>query len=202
MKKLIFLLSFVLLAVAAMAQERTVVLNSGSVVDLNTKKLVAYNGTAADYLIPTTRDTIDYVLLIDNQSGDPLNFYANITLTPISGADTTVSVGVYYKMFESQSYTQLIAPALTSAITTSTQVVKTTLGVTNQITNTTASAVDLLRQTIIANNDTITVATRTQTSLNNVALYYRYLKFRLILTGNDSVGTGIKVSRIEIKLVN
>jgi len=100
MKRLIGLIAILLFAFSVIAQERVVVLNGGNVVDLNTKKLVAYNGTVSDYLIPTTRDTIDYVLLVDNQSALPLNFYAVVTMTPIAGADTTVSFGVDYKMFE------------------------------------------------------------------------------------------------------
>lgn len=184
------------------AQERTVVLNSGNYIDLNTTKWYAYNGTTSDYLIPTTRDTIDFVLLVKNQSSDPLNFYASITMAPIAGADTTVAITVQQKMFENGTYADLIASALSSAITTTVITNKTTLGVTAQETNTTAAAVDLLRQTIISNNDTLTIAQRIQTKQVNASLYYRYLKFRLIIKGNDSVGTGIKVTRFEINFFN
>lgn len=202
MKRILFLICFLLVGLGSIAQERTVVLNSGSYLDLNSTKYYFYSGTTSDYLIPTTRDTIDFVLLIKNQSSDPLNFYAAITMTPIAGADTTVAITVQQKMFETGTYTDLIASALSSAITTTVITAKTTLGVTVQRTNTTASAVDLLRQTVIANNDTITVASRVQTEQVNASLYYRYLKFRLIIAGNDHVGTGIKVSRFEINFFN
>lgn len=202
MKKILFLICFLLVGLGSIAQERTVILNSGNYIDLNTTKWYAYNGTTSDYLIPTTRDTIDFVLLVKNQSSLPLNFYASITMAPITGADTTVAITVQQKMFENGTYTDLIASALTSAITTTVITNKTTLGVTVQDTRTTASAVDLFRGSNIKNNDTLTVASRVQTIQLNPLLFYRYLKFRLILSGNDHVGTGIKVTRFEINFFN
>lgn len=202
MKRILFLICFLLVGLGSIAQERTVMLNNGAYLDLSTTKHYFYSGTTSDYLIPTTRDTIDFVILVKNQTSDPLNFYAAITMAPIAGADTTVAITVQQKMFESGTYADLIASALSSAITTTVITAKTTLGVTAQETNTTAAAVDLLRQTVIANNDTLTVAQRIQTKQLNALLYYRYLKFRLIIKGNDSVGTGIKVTRFEINFFN
>lgn len=202
MKKFILFLAMSIMAIVAVGQERTYIFNNGNALDLTTTKWIAYNGTASDYLIPTTRDTIDYVVLVKNQTSDPLNFYAVFTFDTIAGADTTVAISVDYKMFNSQSYSSLIGSANTSAISAETLVVKTSLGVTSYETRTTAAAVDLLRQTVIANNDTITVAQRVQTSQVNPVLYYRYLKFRLIINGNDHTGTGIKVKRLEIQFFN
>jgi hypothetical protein len=106
-------------------------------------------------------------------------------------------------MFEHSTYTDLIASALTSAITTANIVtVKTTLGVTLEKTNTTATATDYIRQKLVATLDTITVAPRIETVQLNPLLYYRYLKFRLILQGNDKVGTGIQLNRIDINFFN
>jgi hypothetical protein len=202
MKKILFLICFLLVGLGSIAQERTVVLNSGNYIDLNTTKWYAYAGTTSDYLIPTTRDTIDFVLLVKNQSSDPLNFYASITMAPIAGADTTVAITVQQKMFENGTYADLIASALSSAITTTVITNKTTLGVTLTQTNTTAAAVDYLRQKTVGNSDTLNVAQRIETVQLNPSLYYRYLKFRLILQGNDKVGTGIKVTRFEINFFN
>lgn len=203
MKKLIFILLFAAISVAGIAQERTITLNNGNALDLTTTKWIAYNWAGTiDNLIPTTRDTIDIVVLVKNQNSEPLNFYAAITLTPITTADTTVAITVQEKMFESGTYADLISSALTSAITTETIVNKTTLGVTVQKTNTTAGAVDLFRGSNIKNNDTLTVSSRIQTVQLNASLYYRYLKFRLILQGNDHTGTGIKMKRFEIQFFN
>lgn len=202
MKKLIFLLSFLLVGIVSIAQERTVLLNGGVPIDLATTKYFAYAGTPTDYLLATTRDTIEFVLLVKNPSFAPINFYSVSTMSPIAGADTTVALSVDYKVFNTQAYSVLIASALTSAITAEVQTVKTSLGVTNTFTRTTASAVDLFRGTKIANNDTLTVSPRIQTDLLNPVLFFKYLRFRYIIKGNDSVGTGIKITRFEIQFYN
>lgn len=198
MKKLITLL-FLVISFVALSQERTVYLNNNTALDLNVAKWYAYNGTTADYLLPTTRDTIDFVLQVSNQGSAPLHFYAVITLAPIAGADTTVAITVQQKKFSGEAYSDVIASALTSAISTETLVVKTSLGVITPATTTIASATDYFIDETTTNTDTITVAARTITSLVNTLLYPRYMKFRLIIKGNDSVGTGIKVKRLEIQ---
>ena len=200
MKKIILLLIAIIGATFAMAQERIVVLNSGRVIDATTQAY-AYDGYTSDRLIPVTRDTIDYIVLVKNQDISPLQFYANFTLDTVDGADTTVSIQVDYKMFNSQSYSTLISAAWTSEITGLTQVAKTTIGVIASKTYTTASAVDLFRGSNITNNDTLTVSSRVMTYLDNPALYYRYLRFRLIIRGNDHIGAGIQIKRIELQFL-
>lgn len=183
MKKFaLFLIAFPMVAVGY-AQERTVYLNGGNVLDVSSKKMVTYNGYTSDRLIPTTRDTIDYILIVDNQSSAPLHFTANIKLDPIAGADTTVSVAVDYKVFENSTYASLISPVVTSAITAPTVITKTSLGAISNMTATFA-------------------ADSTTTYVPNPVLYYRYIRFRLILQGNDSVGTGIAVKRIDLLFHN
>jgi hypothetical protein len=178
------------------AQERTV--NLG-LVDLTTTKNVAYNGGTNDRLIPTTRDTIDYYVQLSNYTaGHPLHFYCVFTFDTIAGIDTTIAITVQEKKFASESYTDVIASATTGVIRNDTSVVKTSLGL-SEFTETTASAVDFLQQTTIANKDTLTVAARSLTRVSNTLLYYKYLKFRLILQGNDSVGTGIRIKRVELQ---
>lgn len=196
MKKILFVLTLIFVFVLSQAQERTKDLG---IVDLSQTHKVAYNGTTADYLLPTTRDSIYYTVTITNQGNGPLHFYAVITLAPIAGADTTVAITVQGKKFSNESYSDIIASALTSVVSAEQLNVKTSLGLIAERTSTTAAAVDLFRGTIIANNDTITVAQRIETTVVNTSLYYSYLRFMLILTGNDSVGTGIKVKRIEIQ---
>jgi hypothetical protein len=201
MKKILSFIFMVALIGSLAAQERSVnLLGYGKVLDLKTTKNVPYNGGGSDQLIGTTRDTIDYYVILSNyEQGHPINFKALITLEPITTADTTVSIGVYQKTFTAESYSALIAPAATSQITTETTVSKTTLGVTNQITYTTASATDIIRQIVTTDSDTVTVAARTTTVLNNASLYYKYLMFRLIIAGADYTGSGIKVKRVELQ---
>jgi uncharacterized protein YcfL len=171
MKKLfsiLFLASFVLVA---FSQERTVLLNNGKPLNLSTSKTVVYNGGTSDYLLPTTRDTIDYTLTIDGTADRQLQVYANVTYSTIVGTDTTVLMSLLVKQCYSEDYSSLTTA--TSAVISSTNIQKaiTSCGVTN----------------IYASS-----------TIPNSLLYYRYLKLRLILAGNDSVGTGVKVKRVEI----
>jgi len=200
MKKIIILIFAMFVFLGLSAQERTVDLGNGKLIDLTITKNVAYNGGTSDRLLPTTRDTIDYVLQVSNYtSGAPMHFYAVITLDTIAGVDTTVAITVQGKKFANQAYSDIIASALTSVVSAEQLNVKTTLGVTSYLTGSTASAVDILKQQTTTNSDTITTAVRTYTEIATNAMYYKYLKFRLILKGNDLVGTGVKVKRVEIQ---
>ena len=195
MKKFLLLLALSVFAVVTMAQERTVYLNNDKVFDLKVSKWYAYNRGTADRLIPTTRDTIDFVLRVVNpDAGAPMHFYANFTFDTIAGADTTIAITVQGKKFNSETYSDIIASATTSAVTAELQVSKTTLGAISEGTFATAGATDTFNA-----DSTTTVAARSTTFTANSALRYGYLKFRLILQGNDSVGTGIRVKRLEIQ---
>lgn len=192
MKKLIALSIFIFTCVISNAQERTVQLNNGQALDITTIKTIAYNwASSSDNLVPTTRDTIDFELIISNYYSGPINVTANVTFNPILLADTTVSVGLLCKEMNSQSYSTLVAGSLSSAVTTTVQKSITTLGVVNE--------------TIV--NDTTKIMNHASPSLKslyyssvikNPLLYYRYLKVRCILQGNDSLGTGVKISRVEL----
>ena len=195
MKKYILTTLLFVFAITAFAQERTVYLNNNKVFDLSKETWYAYNGNTADRLIPTTRDTIDYIIRVDNgQMGKPMHFYANFTFDTIAGADTTIAITVMGKKFNSESYADIIASALTAEVTGELQVSKTTLGAVSEGTWTTAGATDTFNA-----DSTTTVASRSTTFLANSTLRYGYLKFRLILQGNDVTGTGIKVKRLELQ---
>jgi hypothetical protein len=198
MKKIFSLLFLIAICYSISAQERTVDLNSG-LVDITVKKNIAYNGTTSDRLIPTTRDTIDYYVQLSNYGPGPLHFYAVFTFDTIAGADTTIAITVQEKKFASQTYTDIIASSVTSAITAEAQVVKTSLGVISEFTETVAGATDIISAVVSTNKDTVTVAARSITRTPNTLIYYKYLKFRLILQGNDNVGTGIRVKRVELQ---
>lgn len=201
MKKFIILfIAFLGLAVTSFAQERTVLLNKGYEFDLSQTKWYAYNGNTADYLLPTTRDTIDYVLQVKNQGSGPLHFYALITLDTVAGVDT-VAITVQQKKFAREDYSDLFASALYK-IRADTNVVKTSLGVTSPYTMTVAAATDYFNDEVTTNTDTVLVSQRTITQVANTLLYPRYLKFRLILSGNDAIATGIRVKRIELQFYN
>lgn len=181
MKKIFSIFILVAFVATAFAQEREVNLLGGSrLLDITSKKNIAYNGNTSDRLIYDTRDTIDYYVIISNYTaGAPLHFYANFTLDTVAGVDTTVSVTVLEKKFASESYSTLIAAANTSEVTAELQYARTSLGT-------------------IAVIDSTGYQNYTASKVNTL-LYYRYLKFRLILTGDDYVGTGIKVKRVELQ---
>ena len=180
MKKFIIIFTgFLFMIAGTFAQERTVNLAGGNnLVNTQTTKVVNYNGNTADRLIPTIRDTIDYYVTLSNYDPGPQHFYAVFTFDTIAGADTTVAITVQGKKFANESYTDIIASDTTDAISAQANVT-TSLGVVTEFTETLAGGV-------------------TTTRLANTLLRYRYLKFRLILTGNDTVGTGIKVKNVRL----
>lgn len=201
------------------AQERTVDLYGGKLFNLTSGSKIAYNGTTSDRLIPTTRDTIDYYIRLEANQTKATHFYANFTFDTVAGADTTIAITVQGKKFASETYADIIASAVTSAVSAELQVSKTSLGVTTEFTETqtiaqhtiTGAAFTIKQDTatfkyypadslkVPATTFTEAAQTVTVTKVVNSSLYYGYLKFRLILQGNDSVGTGIKVKRIELQ---
>lgn len=183
MKRILFLLLFIAVTIAATAQERIITLNNGNALDLTSTKWFAYNWSGTlDNLIPTTRDTIDIVVMVKNQSSEPLHFYASLTFSPITTADTTIAITVQEKKFNAELYTDIISSALTPEITAKTIIVKTSLGVVTEHT------------------DVFSTPNTTRTA--NTLLYYKYLRFRLILKGDDKTGTGIMLNRFEIQFFN
>jgi hypothetical protein len=172
---ILFLLGFIL---CSFAQERTVLLNDGKTFDLSVSKEYNYLGTGSDRFLPTTRDTIDFVLKVSNWSG-ATHFYATFKLSPIAGADTTVRIIVLYKNDEGESYKTLKATATGAAITATSYYTSTSLGVINSV-------------------DTAGFKYYTSNRPNPI-LCYKYINFRLVLLGNDSVGTGIKLDRLSLQ---
>jgi hypothetical protein len=175
MRKLFAICMIIILGMVAYSQERTVDLNAkvlnSQVLNLTTSSKVTYTSTTTlDRLIPTTRDTIDFTLWLYAPVG-PIRPYIEITLDTIAGADTTVSVTIQEKKNYDEAWTDLIAAANTSAISAETKVIKTSLGVTTEQTS----------------------------AVYNTVLFYNYLRIRLIIRGNDSVGTGIKVKKVQIQ---
>ena len=115
MKKFIFILLAVVISFSITAQVRT----------LSTKypksTYITYTGVTAD-TISTNQDTLRIPFFY--AADVPMSYVINSTLAPRAGADTTVVINVYGKVFEDDSWTK-IQTATTSAITAS-SVVKTT----------------------------------------------------------------------------
>lgn len=183
MKKIIVLFCLAVFAIAATAQERTVNLTIST-----GNYYYKYTGTAADNLKPTTQDTIDVVFYYTSPQ-----YVKKIAVKTrfdiIAGADTTVSTSVYGKEFsDDATYVSVIGASTSSAVTANNTVQVLTCDpywteaqyVTGRITA----------------GDTVNVA-------HNITPFdytYRYYRVRYILSGNDSVGTGIKIDEIEFRL--
>lgn len=113
MKKIVLFLSLLLtLPLMTFAQERTVTVTPMS----PGVTYSVYNGTAADTIVYINQDTIDVVFTYRGPAVSKLAVES--LFSPISGADTTVSVSVYGREFEGAgAYTEIIAPTVSSAVT-------------------------------------------------------------------------------------
>jgi hypothetical protein len=113
-----------------------------------------------------------------------MSYTINSTLAPRAGADTTVVINVYGKVFNDDAWTK-IQTATTSAISAS-SVVKTTF-------------VEPILATATDTVGTLGVTVGTITNPHTSAMCYRYYMVEYIIKGNDSVGTGVKLTKLEVK---
>jgi len=204
MKKIIFLLAIVLLAVQGMAQERTVNLtipNEGTYIN--------YTGASADTLIATNQDTLDIVVRY-NGPGYVRKVAVKSRFDVIAGADTTVSVSVFGKEFsDDATYVEIIAAANSSAVTANnvvqiltsdwTEVTATfnsTVAAHTMLTDTTGLSAYPADSTVVPSH-VIANAAQTVTPPDKS---YRYFRVRYIINGDDNVGTGILLDDFEFKV--
>lgn len=191
-KFILFLVAFVALAINA--QERTVTMMSfdRGVLDKN-YSYYDYTGDATyDILIPTTRDTID--IPFDTKKANSFNYNVICSFSARAGDDTVVYIKILGRNSLNEDYTEIQFDS--SAVVTVAGIVKT---LNSTKTASIASAVDIIKQhSSTLNTDTITTAVRTITFSDKKE--YRYITVRLILPYNDSVGTGVKVDEVELKL--
>ena len=186
MKKLFIILSLIALAIVACnpssAQERTVTrtLPTGTYYDV-------YNGGTSDVLTPTTRDTIDLVYVY--QSPEYVTKVAvKIRYDVVVGADTTVAASLFGKEFsDDATYISIIGSSVSSAVAANNTI--QVLALDPYI----AEAQYITGR--VTGGDTINVAH----NLTPFDFSYRYYRLRLILQGNDAVGTGVKVDQVEVK---
>lgn len=189
MKKLISLFVLLFIVLGAIAQERTV--TSGLVLDRDAAKgkysYINYEGGSSDRLIYTTRDTIDYVFQVKKTR--MFDVSAGVTFSPILGADTTVTIAILGRNSTNDSW---------NAITSGLSAVVTTDDVFKEVTTFSSyhekATIDTLLTSGALAADAFYV-----TNVVYSAVGYRYINIRLILTGDDSVGTGIQVDNVELK---
>jgi hypothetical protein len=187
MKKLFLFFAILVSFSAAFAQERTV----NVTIPVN-NTYYKYTAVAADVLVPTTTDTIDVVFAYQG-SGYVKKMTIKSRFDMRTTADTTVAVSVFGKEFNDDgTYVQVIPSTVSSAVT-SNNVVQV---LASDYTETVGTYNAILQQVTTTNTDTIVFAAQTITPLDKS---YRYYRVRYILSGNDSVGTGVKLDEIEIK---
>ena len=219
MKKILSLLAFFTIIVFVNAQDLTVPLDDLRA-DLTKSNSVTflYDGSSSNGdTLTSNQDTIHYTLLLNKPYKN--DYYFNITLDTIGGADTTVVINIKGKMFSSESYT-LIETTTTSAIGSSTATAVESMTDADFTYALTMTQVD----TAYGNWDIDTTATSTAlaSTKDSLAFYkgvdttyststialtltvtpsikpcYRYLLIELIISGDDATGTGIIVDKIE-----
>lgn len=227
MKKLLFITIAFLFTVIGYAQERTVYLNGGSSPYgkvWNFKKdgvRLVYTGTADDTLKATNQDTISFILAVQalDRANTPLHFHLNINSKGLTGTDTTFTIMSDYKISVKDDWAELV-PDVTSSVnpTTGLNTQATSFGNIADYTITqTVAAYNLVVPAITALTDTAGLAgypadsivyntftipvpqqTYTITQKQNPQLHARYMKFDLIISGDDSVGTGIEIEEVEL----
>lgn len=175
MKKFILILMLAAISFSTFAQVRTLTTR------LPKTTYSTYTGVTAD-TISTNQDTLRIPFFYP--ADVPMSYVINSTLAPRAGADTTVVINVYGKVFEDDAWTK-IQTATTSAISAST-VVKTTF-------------VEPILATATDTVGTLGVTAGTITNPFTSAHAYRYWMVEYIIKGNDSVGTGVKLTKLEWK---
>lgn len=186
MKNILFILFFGCLSITAFAQDKTIskTMPSGDT-------YYYFNGADADTLTGN-QDTLDIVI---TYRGDGyVKKIATKTRWDLLGtADTTYTESIFGKEFaDDETYVQIVAATLQSAVATD----NTVSILTSDYTETIAAATDIISQITAANTDTVTVAARTITPLDKS---YRNYRIRYIYNGPDYTGSGIKLDQFEIK---
>jgi hypothetical protein len=203
MKKFIFIaIAMIAFTITSFAQDREVSKSLG-----NGISYYKYTGVAADTLT-SNQDTIDLTFSVA-LNGNISRIAVKTRFDLRAGADTTVSIGVYGKDFTDDGLNTVVAPVVTSAIAANNTVVITESAKTSTIasyTSTTAAFKILSDTTGLLNypQDTlnvpiITLTNAAQTVTDNNLTWRKYT-IRYIIKGDDSVGTGIKLDEVEIKL--
>ncbi len=165
----------ILIAFAAFAisygQEKTV-----SKTFTNSRSYYIYTGASTDILDGATYDTITVDIFLDK--GQPIQAYSKSTFSLVGTADTTFSCAMYGKVFAADEYT-LIDSTVRYGTADTSAVLKTT------------SKPYARLDSLDSNTDDLYLYDY---------LFYRYLRFRYVIVGNDATGSGIKLESIEIKI--
>lgn len=184
MKKLVLILITLLVSFTLQAQDRSIADKAFS----TTATYLTYTGVTADTLT-SNQDSVDVIITLNKEY--PVQAYVMSTLTPRAGADTAVTVYLYGRIFPAQAWTLIgstattVSAAAQNIITTIAQPSSTFLFDTTKYNATGAGA---------GNYYTAAIAGA------SIANYYRQFRLVYVIAGNDAVGTGVKITNINVKL--
>jgi hypothetical protein len=164
-----------------------------------------YPGTGVSNLGDTinggTVDTLRFPVQVSLDQ--PFRVFCEITLTARAGADTTYLCAVYGRNSLNAAWTKTEAIVTSSAVST----------VQYPVCSNLSTAYTLVSGTCVYTGDSTknsttpnaclqyTAAAQTFTyTPTNSDLFYRYLMVEVIASGNDAVGTGVKVTGFTLKL--
>jgi len=200
MKKLITFLIMFTLTFAMFAQVRTIRLRKVPSKDT----YISYTGVAADTLTANL-DSIRIPYFINKSY--PMSWVINTTFDTIDGVDTTVVINVYGKVFSDDSWTKIQTE--TTGLIIASEIVKTTFTEsTVTIASTYTDTYDDTYAETFAADSTTAGATTGATTVGVVAgtttavassTFYRYYMVEYIIEGDDDVGEGISIEKVEWK---
>jgi len=200
MKKLITFLIMFTLTFAMFAQDRTIRLRKVPSKDT----YISYTGVAADTLTANL-DSIRIPYFINKSY--PMSWVINTTFDTIDGVDTTVVINVYGKVFSDDSWTKIQTE--TTGLIIASEIVKTTFTEsTVTIASTYTDTYDDTYAETFAADSTTAGATTGATTVGVVAgtttavassTFYRYYMVEYIIEGDDDVGEGISIEKVEWK---
>jgi len=208
MKKLFIILFLGLISLTVFSQERTVTKLLGK-----SDTYYKYTGVTLDALVPTTRDTIDIIFQV-RVPGLIKKIEVKSRFDMVTTADTTVAVSVFGRNFTDDSYTSMIASTVSSVVTTDNVIQVLTGAYTeSHVTaayNSVNAAYNITEALYKTDSDTISAAhlhavaeqttanAEATTTVTPVDYSFRFIRVRYILSGNDSVGTGVKIDEVEL----
>lgn len=153
-----------------------------------------YTGTSTDLLISSTSDTIHIRYHVKKHV--PYTAKVMSKFDPIAGADTTVIITLYGRNSTDESWTSIVTG--TSAVVSADDVTKTISSATSPTLTIAAFDVPFTNPTA-ATADTLEFPIQTYT-ITATLIEYSYLLVEYIISGDDSVGTGIELKRSELKI--
>jgi len=203
MKKIISLLFVLFVAIGTYSQSIDIP-SSSTFYEFSTKvgsinySYYDYTGSATDLLISGTSDTIAIQYLVKKYK--PYTLKTISKFNPILGADTTVIIQIFGKNSTDESWTAITNTL--SAVVTTDGVVKSLNSATSPTYAATIAAFDApFTNPTAGTADTLEVPQQTiSLTETSTLLEYRYILVMYIISGDDSVGTGVELVRSELKL--